>query len=157
MELLRGFDSKGDHGVHAVVPTPDGKDFFLVCGNNAILTETEPTSPVPTIWGEDHLLPRMPDGRGHNRHVLAPGGIIYRVSPDGKKFEVYASGFRNVYDAAVNHAGELERRVVAVLEQRDAGLPGVIRLAHRAFASTQAASWFQDNPPPLQATKRQWR
>ncbi|MBP6783303.1 MAG: DUF1080 domain-containing protein [Verrucomicrobiales bacterium] len=107
VELLRGFDSKGDHGVHAVVPTPDGKDFFLVCGNNAILTETEPTSPVPTIWGEDHLLPRMPDGRGHNRHVLAPGGIIYRVSPDGKKFEVYASGFRNVYDAAVNHAGEL--------------------------------------------------
>lgn len=107
VELLRGFDSKGDHGVHAVVPTPDGKDLFLICGNNAIPTEAEPTSPVPAIWGEDHLLPRMPDGRGHNRHVLAPGGIIYRVSPDGKKFERYASGFRNIFDAGVNHAGEL--------------------------------------------------
>ncbi|MFP6764895.1 MAG: c-type cytochrome, partial [Planctomycetaceae bacterium] len=56
---------------------------------------------------EDHLLPSMPDGRGHNRGVLAPGGIIYRVSPDGKQFEAYASGFRNVFDAAVNRDGEL--------------------------------------------------
>jgi hypothetical protein len=43
-----------------------------------------PRSPVPAIWGDDHLLPRMPDGRGHNRHVLAPGGIIYRVIPTGR-------------------------------------------------------------------------
>jgi putative heme-binding domain-containing protein len=107
VELLRAIDSKGDHGVHAIVPTPDGKSLFLICGNNATPTEAEPTSQVPAIWGEDHLLPRMPDGRGHNRHVLAPGGIIYRVSPDGKKFERYASGFRNIFDAGVNHAGEL--------------------------------------------------
>ncbi len=107
VELLRRFDSKGDHGVHAVVPTPDGKGLYLVCGNNAILTETVPSSPVPRVWGDDHLLPRMPDGRGHNRDVMAPGGIIYRVSPDGKQFEIFASGFRNIYDASVNHDGEL--------------------------------------------------
>ncbi len=107
VELLRGFDSKGDHGVHAVVLTPDGKGLYLVCGNNAILTETTATSPVPKLWGDDHLLPRMPDGRGHNRHVMAPGGIIYRVSPDGKEFEIFASGFRNIFDASVNRDGEL--------------------------------------------------
>ena len=107
LELLRGFDSKGDHGVHAVLPTPDGKGLYLVCGNNAVLTETAATSPVPKLWGDDHLLPRMPDGRGHNQHVLAPGGIIYRVSPDGKQFEIFATGFRNIYDASVNHDGEL--------------------------------------------------
>ena len=107
VELLRGFDSKGDHGVHAVVLTPDGKGLYLVCGNNAILTETTATSPVPKLWGDDHLLPRMPDGRGHNRHVMAPGGIIYRVSPDGKEFEIFASGFRNIFDAGVNRDGEL--------------------------------------------------
>jgi putative heme-binding domain-containing protein len=107
VELIRGIDSKGDHGVHAVVLTPDGKGLYLVCGNNAILTETTATSPVPKLWGDDHLLPRMPDGRGHNRHVMAPGGIIYRVSPDGKEFEIFASGFRNIYDAGVNHDGEL--------------------------------------------------
>ena len=107
VELLRGFDSKGDHGVHAVVLTPDKKGFYLVCGNNAILTETVSTSPVRPLWGDDHLLPRMPDGRGHNRHVMAPGGIIYRVSPDGKEFEIFANGFRNIYDASVNSDGDL--------------------------------------------------
>ncbi len=107
VELLRAFDSKSDHGVHKVVPTPDGKGLYLVCGNNAILTETPDSSPVRKVWGDDHLLPRMPDGRGHNRSVLAPGGIVYRLTPDGKTFEIYASGFRNIYGAAVNHDGEL--------------------------------------------------
>ncbi len=107
VEMLRAIDSKGDHGVHAIVPTPDGKGLYLITGNNAILPETVPHSPVPKRWGDDHLLPRMPDGRGHNRHVMAPGGIIYRVSPDGKEFEIFASGFRNIYDASVNRNGDL--------------------------------------------------
>ncbi len=117
VELLRAFDSKSDHGVHAVVPTQQGtvtdptgynqKDFYLITGNNAIRTATTSTSPVPEVWGDDHLLPRMPDGRGHNRHVLAPGGIVYRVSPDGKEFSMVASGFRNIYDASLNKDGEL--------------------------------------------------
>jgi putative heme-binding domain-containing protein len=38
---------------------------------------------------------------------MAPGGIIYRVSPDGKKFEIFASGFRNIFDAGINRDGEL--------------------------------------------------
>ncbi len=107
VELLRAMDARGDHGVHAIVPAKDGKSFFIITGNSVTPTEVEPTSPVPAIWGEDHLLPRMPDGRGHNRHVLAPGGIIYRVSLDDLKIERFASGFRNIFDAAVNHAGEL--------------------------------------------------
>ncbi len=107
VELLREIKSKGDHGVHALVPTPDGKALYLISGNNALRTETAATSPVPKVWGDDHLLPRMPDGRGHNRSVLAPGGIIYRVSPDGKDFEMVASGFRNIFDASVNRDGEL--------------------------------------------------
>ena len=105
--LLREVPSSGDHGVHAVLPTPDGKALYLVTGNNARAPELEDSSPVPQVWGEDHLLPSMPDGRGHNRGVLAPGGIIYRVSPDGKQFEAYASGFRNVFGGAINHDGEL--------------------------------------------------
>ena len=107
VEFLHEVSSKGDHGVHAVVPTPDGKALYLVTGNNTTPPPLAPTSQVPQVWGEDHLLPSMPDGRGHNRGVLAPGGIIYRVSPDGQQFEAYASGFRNVFDAAVNRDGEL--------------------------------------------------
>ncbi|MBC8356935.1 MAG: c-type cytochrome [Planctomycetes bacterium] len=107
VELLHEVDSKSDHGVHALMPTPDGKALYLVTGNNTLPPELQASSPVRQVWGEDHLLPSMPDGRGHNRGVLAPGGIIYRVSPDGKKFEAYASGFRNVFDAAVDRDGEL--------------------------------------------------
>lgn len=107
VETLREVHSKSDHGVHAVVPTLDGKSFFLITGNNTTPAEIAASSPVPPVWGEDHLLPSMPDGRGHNRGVLAPGGIIYKVTPDGKKFEAYANGFRNIFDAAVNRDGEL--------------------------------------------------
>lgn len=107
VEMLRAVNSRSDHGVHAVVPTPDGKALYLITGNNTDAPEIADSSPVPQVWGEDHLLPSMPDGRGHNRGRLAPGGIIYRVSPDGKKFEAVASGFRNIFDAAVNRDGEL--------------------------------------------------
>mgnify|MGYP002629345955 CR=1 FL=1 len=107
VEMIRGIQSKSDHGVHAVVPTPDGKAFFLITGNNTLPPEIEDSSPVRQVWGEDHLLPSMPDGRGHNRGVLAPGGIVYRVSPDGSSCEAYASGFRNIFDGAVNRDGEL--------------------------------------------------
>ncbi|HEY1065727.1 MAG TPA: heme-binding protein, partial [Pirellulales bacterium] len=107
VELLRALEAKGDHGVHAVVPTPDGEALYLICGNSTKPTETAPTSRVPAIWGEDHLLPRMPDGRGFMRDVTGPGGIVYRVSLDGKSFEAVASGFRNIFDASVNADGEL--------------------------------------------------
>ncbi|MGE0757110.1 MAG: sorbosone dehydrogenase family protein, partial [Pirellulaceae bacterium] len=107
VELLRAMEARGDHGVHAVIPTPDGEALYLVCGNGTRLTEFHSASPVPAIWGEDHILPRMPDGRGFMRDVLGPGGIIYRVSPDGKDFSAVACGFRNIFDASLNHLGDL--------------------------------------------------
>jgi len=106
VEKLRAMKARGDHGVHAILLAPDGKSLFLVTGNGTTPTEFN-RSRVPVIWGEDHLLPRMPDGRGFMRDVFAPGGIIYRVSPDGKDFEVYSSGYRNIFDAAFNRDGEL--------------------------------------------------
>ncbi|MEI7774827.1 MAG: c-type cytochrome, partial [Verrucomicrobiota bacterium] len=36
-----------------------------------------------------------------------PGGIVYRFTPDGKTFEIFASGFRNIFDGGVNRDGEL--------------------------------------------------
>ncbi len=106
VEKIRGMEARGDHGVHAVVLAPDGKSLFLVCGNGAKATDVN-TSSVPRVWGEDHLLPRMPDGRGFMRDVLGPGGTIYRISPDGQVWDKYATGFRNIYDAAFNRDGEL--------------------------------------------------
>ena len=106
VELLRHISARGDHGVHAVKLAPDGNSIFLICGNNAEPVRAD-IYRISNNWGEDHLLPRMPDGRGHNRHRLAPGGIIYKVSPDGTHWEVYSSGYRNIFDADFNAEGEL--------------------------------------------------
>lgn len=103
---LRKLEGGGEHGPHAVMLTPDGKDLVIVCGNQTKLTKVD-DSRVPLIWGEDHLLPRMPDGRGFMVGVLAPGGCIYRVTPDGKSWTLMGMGFRNQYDAAYNRNGDL--------------------------------------------------
>ncbi len=103
--LLREMFARGDHGVHAILPGPNDS-LYLITGNNTTPLKTQ-TSRVPLHWGEDHLLPRMPDGRGHNRDRLAPGGIIYKISSDGKQWEIVSSGYRNIYDGGINADGEL--------------------------------------------------
>ena len=107
VEMLRQLEGGGgEHGPHAVLLSPDGKSIMVVCGNQTKLTEFS-ASRVPPVWGEDHLLPRMPDGRGFMAGVLGPGGAIYKVDPDGKNWEIHCVGFRNEYDAAFNRAGDL--------------------------------------------------
>jgi putative heme-binding domain-containing protein len=106
VELLRELSAGGEHGPHAVLFTPDKKGLYIVCGNKTKLTEID-KSRVPQIWGEDHLLPRMPDGRGFMKDVLGPGGCIYQIDPDGKSWELISTGFRNQFDAALNRDGEL--------------------------------------------------
>jgi len=107
VELLRKFDGGGgEHGPHAVIAHPDGKRLTIVCGNQTKLTKLD-SSLVPQVWGDDHLLTRVPDGNGFMAGVLAPGGCIYNVNPDGKNWELVSVGFRNQYDAAYNKAGDL--------------------------------------------------
>jgi len=111
VELLRKLTGHnggglGEHGPHAVLKHPDGKRLTVVCGNQTKLTEVT-SSKVPKNWGEDHLLPRMPDGNGFMAGVLGPGGAIYNVSPDGKEWELFSVGFRNQYDAAYDTNGNL--------------------------------------------------
>ncbi len=108
VELLRKFDGGGggEHGPHAVLKHPDGKRLTVVCGNQTPLVKLDSTL-VPKVWGDDHLLPRVPDGNGFMKGVLAPGGCIYNCDPDGQKWELVSMGFRNPYDAGYNRAGEL--------------------------------------------------
>jgi putative heme-binding domain-containing protein len=111
VELLRTFEGHaggglGEHGPHAVMKHPDGKRLTVVCGNQTKLTSFD-TSKVPLHWGEDHLLPRLPDGNGFMAGVNGPGGAIYNVRPDGKGWELFAVGFRNQYDAAYDRHGDL--------------------------------------------------
>ena len=51
VELLREIESKSDHGVHALMPTPDGKALYLITGNNAKAPELADSSPRATGLG----------------------------------------------------------------------------------------------------------
>ena len=106
VEKLRGLNGGGEHGPHAVMLSPDGKSLYVVAGNGTQLT-TLAGSLVPRIWGEDQILPFMPDGRGFMTGERAPGGCVYRVSPDGKEWTLVSMGYRNSYDMAFNRDGEL--------------------------------------------------
>lgn len=104
VELLRQVQASGEHGLHSLVPSPDGKSIYVVIGNQSSLTQMA-SSRVPYNWGEDDLLPRMPTGFMDNSY--APQGYVSRMSPDGQQWELIAMGFRNHFDVAFNRVGEL--------------------------------------------------
>jgi putative heme-binding domain-containing protein len=106
-EFLHEVQGEGEHGSHAILLGPDGKSLYIICGDSAKMVSPLAASRVPKLWGEDHLLPRMPDGNGFMRGVLGPGGCIYKVDPDGKDWELISTGYRNEFDAAFNRQGEL--------------------------------------------------
>ncbi len=100
-------DQAGEHGPHALILSPDGKQIYFCSGDQTDIPSTAEGGAVPRHWGEDHLLGRMPDGRGFMADRLAPGGWICRMDPDGSNIELMSNGFRNEYDIAFNPEGEL--------------------------------------------------
>jgi putative heme-binding domain-containing protein len=106
VKFLRAMNGSGEHGPHSLALSPDGKFIYFTNGNFTDLPKNlEKTRMV--AWGEDHLLPRMWDARGHARNRLAPGGYIGRCDPEGKTFELFSIGFRNAFDIAFDPNGEL--------------------------------------------------
>ncbi len=107
VKLLKKFNNGGgDHSAHAVVLGPD-KMLYCLLGNFCDVPEgMAPDSPHRN-YGEDLLLPRQPDGNGFAAGRYAPGGIVLRTDPDGKKWDLMLGGFRNAYDMAFNADGEL--------------------------------------------------
>ncbi len=104
MKLLREIRGGGEHGMHSIVLSPDGKSLYVVCGNSTELTKVD-TSRVPLNWGEDNLATRIPTGFMDDS--LAPQGWIARTDPDGKEWELIAAGLRNPFDIAFDQDGEL--------------------------------------------------
>jgi len=105
-ELILPLDGGKEHGPHSVLAGPDGRSLHVVSGNF-----TEPPAQLraggPVAWGEDHLLPRLWDPRGHAKERYAPGGHVVRVGLDGSGAELVAIGMRNSFDAAFDLTGEL--------------------------------------------------
>ena len=97
----------GEHGPHDIVFGPDGWLYHNL-GNHAwIVNPLEPNSPCRD-WEEGNLLePAFEDAGGHAVGIKAPGGTIWRFSPDGNKWWAETNGFRNHYDICFNQQGDL--------------------------------------------------
>ncbi len=104
---LATFRGGGEHGPHGLRLSPDGKSIYVVCGNHTDPPPKIDASRIPTNWGEDLLLPRQWDARGHAAGRLAPGGWIAKTDPEGKTWEIISVGYRNAYDIDFNADGEL--------------------------------------------------
>jgi putative heme-binding domain-containing protein len=107
-ELLKKLEGAGEHGPHAIVLSPDGRSLYCVAGNfTQIPSGIDLAHAAHRNWAEDILLPRMPDGGGHDPNIMAPGGWVARTDPDGKSWSLLCAGLRNTYDIAFNPDGEL--------------------------------------------------
>jgi putative heme-binding domain-containing protein len=103
--VVRRLDSVGgEHGPHAILPSPGGQGLTVLMGNQTRLPVDYTHSRVPELWGEDQLLPPM---EHFMKGARAPVGHIARIDPKGETWEVIATGFRNQYDGAFNKEGEL--------------------------------------------------
>jgi putative heme-binding domain-containing protein len=105
MDVIRKLDATGgEHGPHAILPAPDGKHLYVVMGNQTSLPKDYSHSRVPELWGEDQLLKPI-------EHFMvgarAPLGHVAQIDPEGKTWDVVATGFRNQYDVDINQDGEL--------------------------------------------------
>lgn len=104
---LKEIRGGGEHGPHALRLSPDRKSIYMIAGNHTDPPADFDHSTVPSNWGEDLLLPRQWDARGHARGKLAPGGWIAKTDPDGKTWEIVSTGYRNPYDMDFDADGEL--------------------------------------------------
>jgi len=105
-EELGGAVGGGEHGNHGVILDKDGENLLVVAGNHTSLPHAL-VKGSSTTWREDLLLPRDWDPSGQFKDILAPGGWICKVTPDGKNYFVQSMGYRNQYDIALNRFGDI--------------------------------------------------
>ncbi|WP_254510584.1 c-type cytochrome [Anatilimnocola floriformis] len=106
VELMMKLNGGGEHGPHAVRLGPDGK-LYVVAGNFTAIPDGSGKNSPHRNWAEDLLLPRNPDGGGHDPNIMAPGGWVARCDIDGSNWQLLCAGLRNSYDIAFNQDGEL--------------------------------------------------
>lgn len=107
VKLLKKFQGGGEHGPHAVRLSPDGKSLYVVAGNFTQVPQGYDEASPRRNWAEDLLLPRNPDGGGHDPNIMAPGGWVAKTDPSGEHWTLICSGLRNSYDIDFNQDGEL--------------------------------------------------
>ncbi|MEM7371669.1 MAG: c-type cytochrome [Bacteroidota bacterium] len=152
---LKTFDGHGEHGPHAVIPSPDNKFLYVLGGNHTELPENY-TSRIPS-WDTDNLMPTIPDPRGHAIHRPPPGTWIARTDSVGSFWEIVSVGYRNPFDITFNEHGELLTFDSDM--EWDLGMPWYrpVRVCHVTSGSEYgwrkgSGKWpeyYPDNLPPI--------
>jgi len=96
-----------EHGPHAVVLGPDGLLYVMIGNHAGIEPKPAATSPFKNYYNTELLTPKYEDPTGHAAGLAAPGGIVVRTDQEGSFVEVFAGGFRNAFDIAVNRGGDM--------------------------------------------------
>jgi len=104
--LLKKLNGAGEHGPHSIVLSPDQKSLYVIAGNHTDLPEMDGYR-LPNNWKDDNLFPQIKDPRGHANDRGAPGGWVANLDPEGKNWELVASGFRNPFDLDFNELGDM--------------------------------------------------
>jgi putative heme-binding domain-containing protein len=105
---LLSISGGGEHGLHSMVVSPDGKRIFFNCGNATKLPDAlDKSRDRFMIWNDDHVVPRLWDANGFMRGYHGAGGYVASINPDGSGLELFCHGFRNEFDICFNDQGEL--------------------------------------------------
>jgi putative heme-binding domain-containing protein len=131
-ELIRALRTGGEHDAHAIRRGPDGW-LYVLCGNNT---------------GIDRSFAQLPTSP-----ITDPvAGCVLRFTPDLKKSEIVADGFRNAYGMDFNLDGELftfdsdNERCVALPWYEFTRFYHVIPGGRHGWLSPQRALWWRLPP-----------
>lgn len=154
--MLKLLNGAGEHGPHSIVMAPDEKSLYVIAGNHTDLPEMD-SYRLPKVWKDDNLLPQIKDPRGHANDRGAPGGWVAHIDPEGKNWELVASGFRNPFDLTFNELGDMF--VYDSDMEWDLGMPWYrpTRICHVTSGAefgwrTGNGKWspaYPDNLPPI--------
>src|SRR5262249_3625233 len=131
-ELIRKLKTGGEHDAHAIRRGPDGW-LYVLCGNMTRVDKSYaqlPTSPV----------------------LAAVAGCVLRFTPDLKKSEIVADGFRNAYGMDFNLDGELftfdsdNERCVTLPWYEFTRFYHVIPGGHYGWQAPRHAQWWRFPP-----------
>lgn len=145
-ETLAKFQSTGEHGPHAIHRGPEAW-FYVMAGNESAVTSKYATSPRSPV-----------------REPVA--GCLLRFSPDWKRCEIIADGFRNACDFDFNPAGEIftydsdNERCVSLPWYEPTRFYHVVEGGHYGWQGpTRLQTWrmppyFPDVVPPVATLQR---
>ena len=131
-ELIRALKTGGEHNAHAIKRGPDGW-LYVLCGNTTGIDSTYATLPTSPIQ-------------------KPVAGCVLRFTPDLKKSEIVADGFRNAYDMDFNPDGELftfdsdNERCVSLPWYESTRFYHVIPGGHYGWQAPQHAQWWRFPP-----------